>query len=80
LETLSTVPHPKKKANDCIHIRPSLTTVDEAKDMCDNNPLMTSHIVMLSMRNFLVIMHNPAHQCFVCREIHQTGDVEKYIY
>ena len=70
----------KKRLNNCIHIRPSLISVDEAKEICDNHPELITYIVMLSMRNFLVMMHTPSHECFVCKQVHQTGDIEKYIY
>lgn len=70
----------RERIDNTIHIRPNVGSVEEAQYRVIQYQHLYSHIVMLSAHNFLIIMHHPDHECFICRQTGMTGVKEKYIY
>ena len=69
-----------ERIDDTIHIRPSLRSVQEAQYEAELRPDLYAHVVMMNVHNFLVVMHHPEHQCFICNQTGEKGVKEKYIY
>ena len=66
--------------NDCIHIRPNLDCVEEAVIVCDENDQYKTHVIMLSMSNYMVLMHDKEYSCFICNQVTKSIPKEKYIF
>lgn len=66
--------------NDCIHIRPNLKDVDDAVVICNKNKQYKTHVVMISMSNYMVLMHDKEHTCFICKQVSKTLPQTKYIF
>lgn len=67
------------KVNDCIHIRPNVGSIEEVDVICKSYPNLRSHVIMLSMSNYLVVMHEKSYKCFICHQIKLNLTNEKSI-
>ena len=71
----------KDRIDTTIHIRPSLGSVQEAQYAAERMPPnQHTHIVMISIQNFLIISHDREHHCFICNQTSSAGVKEKYIH
>lgn len=62
----------KGTVDTTIHIRPSLNNIKAAQEAINTMPEgLHTHIIMISMTNFLVLSHDKNHKCFIC---HQTAE------